>query len=77
MVKRRKEEPMAGVLEFGGIAEDDARFVDWLADHRQKKGGKIRVSRGATGARVAFTKEADMLFWKQRHESASGKNSRG
>jgi len=70
MVKRHKEEQIAGVLEFAGRSSDDAEFVAWLADHKARNGGKVRVSRGATGVRVMFTRAADMAIWKARSEKA-------
>lgn len=71
MVKRRKEEDIAGIIEFEGRKSDDPDFVEWLADHKARNGGKIRVSQGAKGARVMFTREADMNFWKLRSEQAA------
>ncbi|HEY8609792.1 MAG TPA: hypothetical protein VIL69_00710 [Roseomonas sp.] len=71
MVKRRKEEEIAGVLEFEGHTREDPQFKEWMEDHRSRNGGKIRVSQGGTGVRVMFSKEADMAFWKTRHEQAS------
>jgi hypothetical protein len=68
MVKRRKQEDAVGVLEFEGRSSDDATFKQWLADHKARNGGKLRVSKGATGVRVMFSKEADMAFWKERSE---------
>jgi hypothetical protein len=68
MVKRRKEEEVAGIIEFEGRTSEDPDFIAWLADHKTRNGGKIRVSRGAKGVRVAFTKEADMAFWKVRSD---------
>ena len=44
MVKRRKEEDIAGVIEFEGRSADDPEFASWLAEHRARKGGKVRVS---------------------------------
>lgn len=73
MVKRRKEEDIAGVLEFEGMTSEDPELVAWLAEHRARNGGKIRVSRGGKGVRVAFAKEADMAFWKARTEQAGKK----
>ena len=70
MVKRRKEDDPAGILEFEGRTAEDPELVEWLADHRARNGGKIRVSKGGRGVRVMFSKEADMLFWKQRSEKA-------
>ena len=32
--------------------------MQWLAEHKAQNGGKIRVSRGSTGVRVAFSKAA-------------------
>ncbi|MCB8878321.1 hypothetical protein [Acidisoma silvae] len=57
-----------GVLEFKGMSADDPTFKSWAADHRERNGGNIRVSLGATGARVMFAKEADMTFWKNRFQ---------
>jgi len=68
MVKRRKEEEIVGVLEFAGRNSEDPEVVEWLADHKARNGGKIRVSRGSTGVRVAFSKEADMALWRARSE---------
>jgi hypothetical protein len=68
MVKRRKQEDVVGVLEFEGHSSDDPTFKQWLADHKARNGGKLRVSKGATGVRVMFSKEADMAFWKERSE---------
>ena len=66
MVKRRKEEDIAGVLEFEGRTAQDPEFMDWVADHRKQNGGKIRVSKGWKGVRVVFAKEADLTLWKTR-----------
>lgn len=71
MVKRHKEEHVAGVLEFAGRSSDDAEFAAWLADHKARNGGKVRVSRGATGVRVMFARAADMAIWKARSEKAA------
>lgn len=71
MVKRRKEEDIAGVLEFEGRTSDDPEFMDWLDDHKARSGGKIRVSQGGKGVRVMFSKEADMALWKARSEQAA------
>jgi hypothetical protein len=66
MVKRRKEEEIVGVLEFEGRTSEDPEVMKWLAEHKAQNGGKIRVSRGSTGVRVAFSKAADMMLWQAR-----------
>ena len=71
MVKRRKEDDPAGVLEFEGRTADDPEFVEWLAEHKTRNGGKIRVGQGGTGVRVMFDKEADLARWKARAERAA------
>ncbi len=71
MVKRRKEEDFAGVLEFEGLTSGDPDFKDWLDDHKARNGGKIRVSQGGKGVRVMFSKEADLASWKSRSEQAA------
>jgi CspA family cold shock protein len=70
MVKRRKEEQIVGVLEFGGRTSEDPDVVAWLAEHKARKGGKIRIGEGGKGVRVAFTKGSDMALWKARYEQA-------
>ncbi len=71
MVRRRKEEDIAGVLEFEGRTNEDPELLEWLADHKARNGGKIRVGQGGKGVRVMFSKEADMALWKERSEQAS------
>ena len=66
MVKRRREEEIAGVLEFEGRSSDDPEFLAWLAEHKASKGGKIRVGQGGTGVRVIFSEKADMAAWAIR-----------
>jgi hypothetical protein len=66
MVKRVKQEDIAGVLEFEGRTAEDPEFKAWMEDHRAIKGGKLRVGLGATGVRVMFSKDADMVRWKAR-----------
>ena len=68
MVRRHKEEEIAGVIEFEGRNSEDTVFLEWLADHRSRNGGKIRVSKGGKGTRVMFSKAADMAFWQQRSD---------
>ena len=36
MVKRRKEEDIAGILEFDGRGAEDPEFQEWLADHKAR-----------------------------------------
>ena len=69
MVKRRKQEEIFGVLEFAGLTSEDPVFKRWVAEHRAQNGGNLRMSKGATGVRVMFSKEADMTFWKERSEA--------
>ena len=71
MVKRRKEEDIAGVLEFAGRSADDPEFTTWLADHRARKAGKVRVSKGGTGVRVVFSEAADMAWWQRKSDKAA------
>jgi len=66
MAKRQKVEEIAGVLEFTGRTKDDLEFVAWLAEHRAQNGGKLRVSQGGTGVRVAFSSAADLAKWRTR-----------
>ncbi len=68
MVKRRKEEEIAGVLEFEGIGKDAPELAAWIAEHKERNGGKVRVAQGAMGARVIFSSAADMTRWKARWE---------
>ena len=68
MVKRRKDEDIAGVLEFKGRSSDDPEFVAWLTEHKDAGGGKIRVAQGGTGVRVMFSDKADMATWSTRAE---------
>jgi hypothetical protein len=71
VVKRRKEEDIAGILEFDGRGSEDPEFLEWMADHKARNGGKIRVSQGGKGVRVMFAKDADMAFWQRRSEAAT------
>lgn len=73
MVRRIKEDEIAGVLEFAGRDAEDPEFMGWVATHRAENGGKIRVSKGGTGVRVAFSKKADLALWASR----SGKGTKG
>src|ERR1700756_1164099 len=38
VVKRRKEEDIAGILEFEGRSSQDPEFLEWLADHKARNG---------------------------------------
>ncbi len=76
MVKRRKQEDIAGVLEFEGRTSEDPEVVAWLAEHKARKGGKIRVSQGGTGVRVMFSEAADMTAWKVLAEKAARNKTR-
>ena len=71
MVKRRKQEDIAGVLEFEGRTSEDPEVMAWLAEHKARKGGKIRVSQGGTGVRVMFSEASDMASWKARAEQGA------
>jgi hypothetical protein len=71
MVRRQKHEEIAGVLEFEGRTSEEPEFLEWLADHRTRNGGKVRVSQGGKGVRVMFSREADMAFWKARFERST------
>ena len=71
MVKRRKQEDIAGVLEFEGRTSEDPEIVTWLAEHKAHKRGKVRVSQGGTGVRVMFSEKADMALWEARAEQAA------
>jgi hypothetical protein len=75
MVKRRKEEEIVGVLEFAGRTSEDPEVINWLAEHKVRNGGKIRVSKGSTGVRVAFSKAADMALWQSWSEGGKGKRT--
>ena len=68
MVKRRKEEEIAGVLEFAGLTPEDADFMQQMQDHKDRNGGKVRVGKGMSGVRVSFSKEADMQNWREWSE---------
>ena len=45
--------------------------MEWLADHKARNGGKIRVSQGGKGVRVMFSKDADMALWQRRSEAVA------
>ena len=50
MVKRIKQEDMAGALELQGISKDDLQLQQWLEEHRGRNGGKLRVGPISAGA---------------------------
>ena len=64
MVKRIKEEGMAGALEFEDFRRDDPQLQVWLEEQRARNGGKLRVGLGGKGVRVMFSKATDMAVWK-------------
>jgi hypothetical protein len=74
MVKRRKEEEIAGVLEFEGLGKDAPELAAWMAEHKERNGGKLRVAQGVKGARVIFSSAADMTRWKARWERIVSRN---
>jgi hypothetical protein len=41
MIKRRKEEEIAGVLEFEGRTGEDSEVKAWLAEHKAQKGARF------------------------------------
>ena len=75
MVKRARHEDVAGVLEFDGRTAEDPEFTAWLAEHRARKGGKLRISQGGKGVRVMFSDSADMAWWKVRSEQPRAKKA--
>ena len=68
MVKRRKEEDIAGVLEFAGLQAEDPDFVRQMQEHKDRNGGKVRVGKGMSGVRVMFSKDADLQSWRDWSE---------
>ena len=70
MVKRIKQEDMAGALELEGIGKDDPRLQQWLEEHRGRNGGKLRVA-GWQGVRIIFSREADLSYWQQHCQRAA------
>ena len=68
MVKRRKEEDIAGVLEFAGLTSEDPDFVRQMQEHKDRNGGKVRVGKGMSGVRVMFSKDADLQNWREWSE---------
>ena len=71
MVQRRKQEDIAGVLELEGRTSENPELMTWLAEHKARNGGKIRVSQGGTGVRLMFSEAADLTSWKARAEKAA------
>jgi hypothetical protein len=67
MVKRVRQEDMAGALELEGIGKDDPRLQQWLDEHRGRNGGKLRVGLGGRGVRIIFSREADLTYWQQHY----------
>jgi len=69
MVKRIKQEDMAGALELEGIGKDDPRLQHWLEEHRARNGGKLRVGLGGKGVRVMFARDADLAYWRAHYSA--------
>ena len=67
MVKRIKQEDLAGALELQGISKDDPQLQQWLEGHRGRNGGKLRVGLGGRGVRIIFSREADLKYWRQHY----------
>jgi hypothetical protein len=67
MVKRTKQQDMAGVLELEGIGKDDPRLQRWLEEHRERNGGALRVGLGGRGVRIIFSREADLKYWQKHY----------
>jgi hypothetical protein len=65
MVKRIKQEDMAGALELEGIGKDDPRLQRWLEEHRGRNGGK--------GVRVMFARDADLHYWRLHYQLQTAK----
>jgi hypothetical protein len=57
MVKRVRQEDMAGALELEGIGKDDPQLQRWLEEHRGRNGGKLRIDLGGRGVRIIFNRE--------------------
>ncbi len=70
-MKRRRAEEIVGVVEFRGKTRESPEIVQWLAEHKGQNGGSVRLSQGATGCRVALSKEADLASWQERLRSSS------
>jgi hypothetical protein len=73
MVKRIKQEDMAGALELEGIGKDDPRLQRWLEEHRGRNGGKIRGGLGGKGVRVMFARDADLHYWRLHYQLQTAK----
>jgi hypothetical protein len=67
MVKRLKQEDMAGALELEGIGKDDPRLQQWLEEHRGRNGGKLRVGLGGRGVRIIFGRDAGLKYGQQHY----------
>ena len=59
MVKRIKQEDLAGALELQGISKDDPQL--------RRNGGKLRVGLGGRGVRIIFSREADLRYWQEHY----------
>ena len=48
MVKCRKQADVVGVLEFEGWTSEAPEVSAWLAEHKARKGSRIRVGQSGT-----------------------------
>ncbi|MFL5286978.1 MAG: hypothetical protein ACJ8AW_39910 [Rhodopila sp.] len=67
MVKRIKQDDMAGALELEGVGRDDPRLAQWLEEHRLRNGGKIHIGLGGRGVRIVFSRQADLTYWQKHY----------
>ena len=67
MVKRIKQNDMAGALELEGVDRDDPRLAQWLEEHRSRNGGKIHIGLGGRGGRIVFSRQADLKYWQTHY----------
>jgi hypothetical protein len=67
MVKRVKQDDVAGALELAGVGRDDPRLVQWLEEHRGRNGGKLHIGLGGKGVRIIFSRESDLKYWQKHY----------
>lgn len=65
-MKRRKQDEIVGVIEFPGTTRESPAIMDMMAEQKPHNVGKIRVSQGGTGCRVAFSSQADLERWRPK-----------